>query len=160
MLVLFPHREETAHVLYELKAWIENNRFPAHFPIEVRFLKGDNLLLSPSHGRDSCYINIIMYRFVCSICKKRWVHWANKPTLRECAFISLSNEVLRCKIVNSRWNIIIVLPKLFSSGWSKHLKACHYLKCFNILIFDFWWYLILLLMFLALFTNLWHFQRY
>ena len=61
---LFTFREKTAHALYELKAWIENNGFPAHFPVEVRFAKGDYLMLSPSHGRDSCYINIIMYRLV------------------------------------------------------------------------------------------------
>jgi len=34
----------------------------AHFPIEVRFVKGDDILLSPAYGQDVCFIGIIMYR--------------------------------------------------------------------------------------------------
>ncbi|GFS01354.1 L-gulonolactone oxidase, partial [Elysia marginata] len=55
-------REKTGAVLFELKEWIERTRFPAHLPVEVRFVKGDNNYLSPCYQRDSCYINIIMYR--------------------------------------------------------------------------------------------------
>ncbi|XP_062504109.1 L-gulonolactone oxidase-like [Corticium candelabrum] len=55
-------RAETAKALNELKRWIEINKFPAHFPVEVRFVKKDDIWLSPAHGRDSCYINIVMYR--------------------------------------------------------------------------------------------------
>uniref|UniRef100_T1JBA5 L-gulonolactone oxidase n=1 Tax=Strigamia maritima TaxID=126957 RepID=T1JBA5_STRMM len=55
--------DKTATVLIELENWFsQNTDVRAHFPIEVRFVKGDDLLISPSHGRDSCYINIIMYR--------------------------------------------------------------------------------------------------
>lgn len=54
--------ERTAIVLYELQEWIAKNKFYAHFPVEVRFVKGDSLLISPAMGRDSCFINIIMYR--------------------------------------------------------------------------------------------------
>ena len=53
--------EETATVLLELKAWLEKSGFPAHFPVEVRFVKGDDMYLSPAFGRDSCYINIVSY---------------------------------------------------------------------------------------------------
>lgn len=53
--------EETAVTLYRLKAWIENN-FYAHLPVEIRFVKADNFYLSPCYKRDSCYINIVMYR--------------------------------------------------------------------------------------------------
>lgn len=28
----------------------------AHFPIEVRFVKGDDIWLSPAYGEDKCYI--------------------------------------------------------------------------------------------------------
>ncbi|CAL1541329.1 unnamed protein product [Lymnaea stagnalis] len=55
-------RNKVGVVLWELKEWIEKNRFPAHFPVEVRFVKGDNIYLSPCYDQDSCYINIIMYR--------------------------------------------------------------------------------------------------
>ncbi|XP_059170860.1 L-gulonolactone oxidase-like [Physella acuta] len=55
-------RNKVAVVLYELKEWIEKNNFPAHFPVEVRFVKADNIYLSPCYMQDSCYINIIMYR--------------------------------------------------------------------------------------------------
>ncbi|XP_046559639.1 L-gulonolactone oxidase-like [Haliotis rubra] len=55
-------RDKTAVVLFELRNWILQSRFPAHFPVEVRFVKGDNIYLSPVHGWDACYINIIMYR--------------------------------------------------------------------------------------------------
>ena len=33
-----------------------------HFPVEVRFVQADEIYLSPASGRDSCYINVIMYR--------------------------------------------------------------------------------------------------
>jgi L-gulonolactone oxidase len=55
-------QSETKKVLYELKNWIEEHSFPAHFPVEVRFVKKDDIWLSPAYGRESCYINIVMYR--------------------------------------------------------------------------------------------------
>lgn len=55
-------QDKVGVVLTELQAWIVNSGFPAHFPVEVRFVKGDDIYLSPAYGRDSCYINIIMYR--------------------------------------------------------------------------------------------------
>ncbi|KAG0371699.1 hypothetical protein BGX24_001311 [Mortierella sp. AD032] len=41
-----------------------NNEAPlkVHFPIEIRFVKQDDVWLSPAYGVDSCYIGIIMYR--------------------------------------------------------------------------------------------------
>ncbi|XP_077978412.1 L-gulonolactone oxidase-like [Glandiceps talaboti] len=55
-------REQTGPVLKELKAWLESSGEVAHFPVEVRFVKADDILISPSHGRETCYLNIIMYR--------------------------------------------------------------------------------------------------
>jgi len=41
---------------------IDEQKVAAHFPIEVRFVKKDDLLLSPAHGHDVCFIGIIIYR--------------------------------------------------------------------------------------------------
>ncbi|ELT96216.1 hypothetical protein CAPTEDRAFT_161254 [Capitella teleta] len=54
--------EKTQLALFELKNWIGNSGFEAHSPVEVRFVRGDDMLLSPANGRDVCYVNIIMYR--------------------------------------------------------------------------------------------------
>ena len=35
--------------------------FPVSFPIEVRFVAGDDALLSPAHGRDTCYIAVHVF---------------------------------------------------------------------------------------------------
>ncbi|KAJ3190776.1 hypothetical protein HK101_008374 [Irineochytrium annulatum] len=48
--------------LVRLKKFIEDSGVVAHAPVEIRFVKGDDIPLSPSYGRDSCYIGIIMYR--------------------------------------------------------------------------------------------------
>ena len=62
-LFSLPHREHTATVIRELKAWLESNPdTAAHYPVEVRFAKGDNIMISPACGRDTCFINIIVYR--------------------------------------------------------------------------------------------------
>ncbi|CAO2591356.1 L-gulonolactone oxidase [Lemmus lemmus] len=56
-------REKTKEALLELKAMLEAHpHVVAHFPVEVRFTRGDEILLSPCFQRDSCYMNIIMYR--------------------------------------------------------------------------------------------------
>ncbi|XP_037669234.1 L-gulonolactone oxidase isoform X2 [Choloepus didactylus] len=56
-------REKTKEALLELKAMLEAHpKVVAHYPVEVRFARGDGILLSPCFRRDSCYVNIIMYR--------------------------------------------------------------------------------------------------
>lgn len=57
----FP-REKTVSVIEELKQWIDTTGFKAHFPIEIRFTKADDIYLSPCYGQDSCYINIVSFR--------------------------------------------------------------------------------------------------
>jgi L-gulono-1,4-lactone dehydrogenase len=42
-----------------VKAILE--RHPVSFPIELRFVRGDDALLSPAHGRDSAYLAIHLY---------------------------------------------------------------------------------------------------
>lgn len=55
--------ERTAKVLLELKNWIDSTpNIYVHFPVEVRFVKEDDIYLSPAFGRNSAFINIIMYR--------------------------------------------------------------------------------------------------
>ncbi|EHB14250.1 L-gulonolactone oxidase [Heterocephalus glaber] len=56
-------REKTKEALLELKSMLEAHpKVMAHYPVEVRFTRGDDILLSPCSQRDSCYMNIIMYR--------------------------------------------------------------------------------------------------
>ena len=50
-------------MLTELRRFLDTNPdVRVHFPVEVRFVAADEIYLSPAYGRDSCYINIIMYR--------------------------------------------------------------------------------------------------
>lgn len=48
--------------IHEVMRCIEREQFSVHFPIECRFVKGDDIWLSPASGRDSAYIAIHMYR--------------------------------------------------------------------------------------------------
>ncbi|KAI1280777.1 L-gulonolactone oxidase [Halotydeus destructor] len=55
--------EKTAAVMQNLRRFIDANPdIVAHFGVEVRFVRSDDIYLSPASGRDSCYINIIVYR--------------------------------------------------------------------------------------------------
>ena len=40
---------------------IQGRRLSVSFPIEVRFVAGDDALLSPAHGRDTCYIAVHVF---------------------------------------------------------------------------------------------------
>jgi len=52
----------TATALLRLKDIIKAHNLKVHFSVEVRFTKADDIWLSPSYGRDSAWIGIIMYR--------------------------------------------------------------------------------------------------
>jgi L-gulonolactone oxidase len=56
--------EKAGLAMLELIQLIESpaNQIYAHFPIEIRFTAQDQIYLSPSFGRDTCYVNVIMYR--------------------------------------------------------------------------------------------------
>ncbi|KAG8201926.1 hypothetical protein JTE90_027403 [Oedothorax gibbosus] len=55
--------EKTGVVLWQLREWVETiPDLYVHFPVEVRFSKADNIFLSPAFGRNTCYINVVMYR--------------------------------------------------------------------------------------------------
>lgn len=49
-------------VLEQVRASIKEHQTRVHFPIECRFVKGDDIWLSPAYQRDSAYIAIHMYK--------------------------------------------------------------------------------------------------
>lgn len=53
---------KTNEAMTALRQLIQQRNFKVHYPIEVRFVKGDDIWLSPSYGGDTCWIGIIMYR--------------------------------------------------------------------------------------------------
>lgn len=56
-------RDRCAEALRRLRRLIRDEGLRAHFPVEVRFVRGGEAAwLSPAYGRDSCYIGIIAYR--------------------------------------------------------------------------------------------------
>ncbi len=55
-------RQYFAKALVELDAEIRRKKFRVHFPIECRFVRGDDIYLSPANERDSAYIAVHMYR--------------------------------------------------------------------------------------------------
>lgn len=48
--------------ILEVKKKIEDTRYDLHFPIECRFVKGDDIWMSPAYERDSAYIAVHMYK--------------------------------------------------------------------------------------------------
>ncbi|MTI30163.1 D-arabinono-1,4-lactone oxidase, partial [Xanthovirga aplysinae] len=48
-------------VFKEIEACIKENKFEVHFPIEGRFVKADNIMISPAHQRESSYIAVHMF---------------------------------------------------------------------------------------------------
>lgn len=49
-------------ILEEIRDCVNERGFAVHFPIECRYVRGDDLWLSPAHGRDSAYIAVHMYK--------------------------------------------------------------------------------------------------
>jgi FAD-linked oxidoreductase len=54
--------EHGIEVLKEMRDSINKNNFRVHFPVEVRFVKADDMYLSPAYQRDSIYIAVHMYK--------------------------------------------------------------------------------------------------
>jgi FAD-linked oxidoreductase len=52
-------RARAAEAVGAVKAILE--RHPVSFPIELRFVRGDDALLSPAHGRDSAFVAIHLF---------------------------------------------------------------------------------------------------
>jgi L-gulono-1,4-lactone dehydrogenase len=55
-------REAGAEAVRRVMDLVERRRIPVGFPIEVRFVAADDAFLSPSNGRDTCYIAVHMFR--------------------------------------------------------------------------------------------------
>jgi FAD-linked oxidoreductase len=51
-----------AAALRAIDASIRRNRFLVHFPVECRFVRADDIYLSPASGRDSAYLAVHMYK--------------------------------------------------------------------------------------------------
>ncbi|MDP1744242.1 MAG: D-arabinono-1,4-lactone oxidase [Bacteroidota bacterium] len=54
--------EKAVEALNEMRECINAANFKVHFPIEVRFVKADDMYLSPAYQRDSVYIAVHMYK--------------------------------------------------------------------------------------------------
>ncbi len=46
----------------ELKEWIDREKVTVHFPIEFRYVKGDDVCISPHYGRDSAAISVHQFK--------------------------------------------------------------------------------------------------
>jgi L-gulonolactone oxidase len=55
-------RGNAREALERLRTTIDGAGYDVNFPVEVRFVAGDDVLLSPAHGRETCYIAVHMYR--------------------------------------------------------------------------------------------------
>jgi FAD-linked oxidoreductase len=51
-----------ADALREIRTFIARKEFPMMFPIEYRWVRGDDIWLSPNYGRDSVHISVHQYR--------------------------------------------------------------------------------------------------
>ncbi|KAJ3211847.1 hypothetical protein HDU67_004228 [Dinochytrium kinnereticum] len=61
--------------LVRLRDFIEKSGIKVHAPIEIRFVARDNIPLSPAYERDSCFIGIIMYRYVYNMHMDKIAHF-------------------------------------------------------------------------------------
>jgi L-gulonolactone oxidase len=41
---------------------VRKQNIKVHFPIEYRYVKGDDILISPAHGAETCFISVHMYK--------------------------------------------------------------------------------------------------
>ncbi len=55
-------RERAAEAVLGVRSLIAEHGFLVNFPVEVRFVAADDILLSPSHGRETCYVAVHLYR--------------------------------------------------------------------------------------------------
>lgn len=54
--------EQVQDVILALKRYIEHEKIQVQFPVEVRFVKSDDIFLSPAYQQDSCYIAVHLYQ--------------------------------------------------------------------------------------------------
>ncbi len=54
--------EHLSTVVNEIQQCIQQYQFRVHFPVECRFVRADDIWLSPAYQRDSAYVAVHMYR--------------------------------------------------------------------------------------------------
>ena len=54
--------EHVVDVIHEIQECIERHQFAVHFPLECRFVRSDDIWLSPAYQRESCYLAVHMYK--------------------------------------------------------------------------------------------------
>jgi FAD/FMN-containing dehydrogenase len=54
--------EHFTDAIREIDAAIRKHQIKVHFPVECRFVKSDDIYLSPAYGRDSAYIAVHMFK--------------------------------------------------------------------------------------------------
>jgi L-gulonolactone oxidase len=54
--------EDGPKAIQDIKSWIEREGIAVHFPIEYRYVKGDDIPLSPCYGRDTVCISVHMFQ--------------------------------------------------------------------------------------------------
>ena len=54
--------ERGADCLREIRRYVDSKRVRVHFPVELRFARGDDIWLSPAYCRDTAYIAVHQYR--------------------------------------------------------------------------------------------------
>lgn len=55
-------RADAREAIKGINGLIDEHGFNVNFPIEVRFVAPDDIMLSPAHGRQTCYIAVHLYR--------------------------------------------------------------------------------------------------
>lgn len=54
--------DHLSEALERVRQTIKDQKIQVHFPVECRFVQGDDIWLSPAYGRDSAYIAVHMYK--------------------------------------------------------------------------------------------------
>lgn len=62
--------QNTRACLRDIRAWLEKEStnphgIRPHVPVEIRFSAADDIWLSPSNGRQTCWLGVVQYKFVC-----------------------------------------------------------------------------------------------
>lgn len=55
-------KEHFRDCIYEIRDCIHQNNFRVHMPMEVRFVKADDIMISPANGRDCVYMAVHQFR--------------------------------------------------------------------------------------------------
>lgn len=107
-----PH-EKAADAIRAVVARIRKDRIPTAFPIEFRFVKGDDIWLSPFHGRDSATLSVHQHhgmdqKPLFNACQEEFLkfggrpHWGKQHTLTGRDFLWIYPEWRRFQEVRRR----------------------------------------------------------